>query len=466
MIILTWRFAYKGHPMPAPSLIVQTTYAELLERCAVAAFSDAFPEDGTFISKTINDRRYWYFQVSTKQGREQRYVGPETPELIARIEQHKQARNDEKERRALVSTLVRSFGLTAPIPIIGQIISALAKAGIFRLRSVLVGTVAYQSYSAMLGVKLPGALLQTSDVDIAQFKSVSIAMGDKTPPMPEVLKQVDKTFREVPNLSNDHSTRYIAKGGLQVEFLTPNQGPDTDRAQALPALQTDAQPLRFLDFLIHEPAPAVILHGSGIHVYVPRPERYAVHKLILAHRRTAAVGKREKDLKQSAALLELLTARQPDELRQAWEEAYGRGPKWKRLLLQGMAHLESRARDLTLQVLGRTRDIVPGMDLRFGDARVRYDLERDVVTFVGEALAHVVDCAVSREALEDYFGAGNRGPDARLEAFLRNRSKIEALLRTKFLSWKVEAPEAVLLKTADVEELGFKPIKADGANIL
>src|SRR5450631_975384 len=110
--------------MPAPSLVIQTTYAELLERCAATAFSDAFPEDGTFISKTIRARRYWYFQVPTKDGREQRYVGPETPELLDRIAQHKQARDDEKERRALVSTLVRSFGLTAPIPKIGEIISA------------------------------------------------------------------------------------------------------------------------------------------------------------------------------------------------------------------------------------------------------------------------------------------------------------------------------------------------------
>jgi hypothetical protein len=209
-------------------------------------------------------------------------VGPETPELLERIADHKQARNDEKERRALVSTLVRSFGLTAPIPIIGELISALAHAGIFRLRSVLVGTVAYQSYPAILGVKLPHALLQTSDVDIAQFKNVSIAVGDKTPPMLEVLKRVEKTFREVPNLSSNRTTSYVAKGGLQVEFLTPNEGPDTDEPQALPALQTDAQPLRFLDFLIYEPVPAVILHGSGSRVHVPRPERYAVHKLILA----------------------------------------------------------------------------------------------------------------------------------------------------------------------------------------
>ena len=101
--------------MPAPSLVVQTTYAELVQRCQETAFRDAFPEDGTFISKTIKDKRYWYFQQSSNEGRVQRYVGPETPELLEQISNHKQARDDERERRALVSTLVRAYALPRPI---------------------------------------------------------------------------------------------------------------------------------------------------------------------------------------------------------------------------------------------------------------------------------------------------------------------------------------------------------------
>src|SRR5882757_6630067 len=168
--------------MSAPTLVIQTTYAELLERCVAASFRDAFSEDGSFTSKTVKGRRYWYFQAQTGKGRSQRYVGPETPKLLERIERHKEIRDDERERRSLVSTLVRSFRLSRPIPEIGQIIAALAKAGVFRLQGVLVGTVAYQAYPAMLGVKLPTAILQTGDVDIAQFKYISIAIEDRTPP--------------------------------------------------------------------------------------------------------------------------------------------------------------------------------------------------------------------------------------------------------------------------------------------
>src|SRR5580704_19291382 len=370
--------------MPAPMLVVQTTYAELLERCAAASFSDAFPEDGTFISKTIKGRRYWYFQVRTEEGRTQRYVGPDSPALLERIATHKQARDDDRERRALVSTLVRSFGLHAPLAPIGEVVSTLAQAGIFRLRSVLVGTVAYQSYPAMLGVRVPGALLQTSDVDIAQFTNASVSVDDHTRPMLEVLKEADGSFKEIPGVSHhERATSYMAKGALRVDFLTPNEGPETDHPQNLPALQTDAQPLRFLDFLIHEPEHAAILHGSGIYVTVPAPERYAVHKLIVTTRRTTGVAKRDKDLHQAEALIEALIDKRPDALKQVWEEAYGRGKTWRASLLLGMSRLTPATRDLLLQILGRARELIPEMNLTFRNPPVRYDSRRDVVQFVG-----------------------------------------------------------------------------------
>lgn len=319
----------KDSRMSAPALIMQTTYAELLDRSRSTAFQDAFQEDGSFVPKTIKGRRYWYFQKKSNGGREQKYVGPETPELLKQIAQHKQTRDDERERRALVSTLVRSFGLPRPIKEIGDTVEALAKAGVFRLRGVLVGTVAYQAYSPMLGVRLPHAILQTGDVDIAQFQNISVAVGEQIPPVLDLLKNVDETFRPVPHIHEKNVTSYVAKGGLRVDFLTPNEGKDTDIPQPLRAFQTDAEPLRFLDFLIYDPEFAVLLHDAGIYVLVPSPQRFAIHKLIVSRRRQQGAAKQDKDVQQSAALLDVLSEKRPYELKSAWEEACGRGPTWQ-----------------------------------------------------------------------------------------------------------------------------------------
>jgi len=436
---------------------MQTTYAELVQRCATTAFSDAFPDDGAFVSKVIKHKRYWYFQQSSNDGRAQKYVGLETPELLEQISNHKQARNDERERRALVATLVRAYGLPRPISEFGNIIAALAKAGVFRLHGVLVGSGAYPTYSAMLGARLPVSIQQTGDVDIAQFEHISVAVGDNTPPVLDVLKEVDKTFRPVPHVHSERNvTSYRAKGGLGVDFLTPNQGPDTDVPQRLPAFQTDAEPLRFLDYLIREPEPAVVLHDAGVYVLVPAPERYAVHKLIVSRRRRAGEAKQQKDILQSAALLDLLAQKRSYELKTVWKEAYKRGKTWRQLLGEGLSQLPSASRDLTLKAVDEPRSITSGLNLTFNNAAPIYDHSRGIVTFRGEALGAPVSCAISREALDDNFcTAGTSGGtnEERMETFRKNRSAIERIVRQKYLFWPVDEIETVMIKTEDVPKL-------------
>ncbi|MCC8935604.1 hypothetical protein H8A99_03610 [Bradyrhizobium sp. Arg68] len=62
------------------------------------------------------------------------------------------------------------FQLSSPQPRIGDVIAALAKAGVFRLRGMLIGTIAHQTYAAMLSARRSAGSRQTTDVDIAQFK--------------------------------------------------------------------------------------------------------------------------------------------------------------------------------------------------------------------------------------------------------------------------------------------------------
>jgi hypothetical protein len=160
-----------------------------------------------------------------------------------------------------------------------------------------------------------------------------------------VLRGVDPRFRAIPHHSHSGRSVSFTNERVRLDFLTPNRGPDTETPAKVTALGVDAQPLRFLDFLIRSPEPAVVLHGPGVPVCVPSPERYAVHKLIVARRRPLGAAKSDKDLRQAAMLIDVLAEKRPFELRVAWDEAAGRGRKWAKLLDEGLALLDPRIRD-------------------------------------------------------------------------------------------------------------------------
>lgn len=340
-------------------LVYRTLYAELVQRSFDASFDAAFPVTGNFLKIPVDGRQYWYFH-DTHADTKRRYVGPVADEEITRrVGDFQRVKDDFRGRRKLVSTLTREAGLAATERVTGDVVEALEKAGVFRLRGVLVGTVAFQTYSAHLGIRLPGAVMQTADADFAQFHSIATAVDDTMPPIVEVLQHIDPTFRPIPHMADGRqSTQYINGSNYKVEFLTPNRSSDdyTDKPAVMPSLGgTAAQPLRFLDFLIHEPVRTVMLHKAGIPVLVPAPERYAVHKFIVAGRRLTdanGLGKREKDIHQARLLFEALaTTRQQALLADAFAEGWNRGPHWRAAILTGMNFLRQNQRKQVDDVL-------------------------------------------------------------------------------------------------------------------
>ena len=336
-----------------------TLFAELAERVSDAGLIEGLPPGGTFELRSVNARDYWYHRAYNRAtGKDTvRYVGPATVALTARIERHRSLKPDVRGRRQLVSTLKRA-GFPAPDTFTGEIVAAMARAGVFRLRACLVGTIAYQCYAAVLGVRLPATAMRTEDVDIAQFHGIAVGIGEAAEPLLEALKEVDPSFAPVPSLKSPMLSSALRNArGYRVEFLTPHQGAEErgDDLVPLPSLPgLGAQPLRFLDFLLYGEVPTVVLHGPGIAVNVPAPERYAVHKLIVATRRTGSGRlKAAKDAAQAGSLIEaLVETRQGDLLRDAWDDAWSRGPHWRQALTRGRDRLAAATAALLAQSLG------------------------------------------------------------------------------------------------------------------
>lgn len=251
----------------------------------------------------------------------------------------------------MVSTLTREGGMVAPDRMSGDDIEALASGGLFRLRGILIGTIAFQTYAGVLSVRLPGHSIK----DGRRGRRA----GFRCQPRSRRQHAADPTIAAVgrPDLSacptSIRTSRLLElsnKNSYKVEFLTNRSSDDyMDQPARMPALGgASADPLRFLEFLIRDPVRTVVLHKSGIPVTVPDPSRYAVHKLIVASRRHndgQSAVKRDKDIRQAGILFEaILQTRRSSDLALVYNEAWQRGDAWRAGIRAGAAMLPDEGR--------------------------------------------------------------------------------------------------------------------------
>jgi hypothetical protein len=313
----------------------QAAYHDL---CRVLMDDAASEVIGTPQKLMRNGRGYWYDLHRVGTSVRNRYLGEDGPEMAERMAKHRDlaetAKARAEERTRLVRTL-RAEGLASLDRTTGSLLVGMERAGVFRLGGTLIGTQAFKLYEGELAVRMGETdLTQTGDIDIAQFEHLSLALGDKVEEnLAETFKALD--FDPIPGIRTTSVWRWRQTTSTAlVEFLTPSFRAEED-IRPLPALGVAAQSLHFLNYLIAEPIKAAALYRSGVLVQIPRPEAYAIHKLIVANRRTGPDQlKSRKDRAQAALLIEALAEDRPDELREAHEDALSRGPQWR-------AHIEA-----------------------------------------------------------------------------------------------------------------------------
>ncbi|MBX3188098.1 MAG: hypothetical protein KF819_13835 [Labilithrix sp.] len=333
-------------PLP---ITIQTAYAELLEQLlAIETRRSIGAAPGTFVTKAIKGRTYYYFQFSAPGGKSnQAYVGPRTKALDALVRRFETERDALREDRAPVIALtaaLRAGGAAVTDASSARVLAALAESGVFKLGGVLVGTHAFVVIGNMLGVRWTAASARTEDVDIAASSVLEVAVPELTADVPKVIESLDMGFLPVPGFSpKAPSTSFKVRGrGLRLDLVTPARG-SSSAPVPVPRLKAAAAPVRFLEYVLEEPQPGAIVDGGGILVSVPQPARFAVHKLLVAQDRSAAFQtKAEKDVVQAALVFEALAETRPGDVEGAWRDAASRGASWKRALAKGRALLERR----------------------------------------------------------------------------------------------------------------------------
>ena len=341
--------------MPAQRLpdTVQTLYAELLDLTQRAEAERAAHDlpPGTLVSKTIKGTRYWYLQLSHGAGKHQRYLGRETPALrdwMGRVaEARSELAEDEPVRARLCAMLARGGATRASRPVL-QVLGLLAEIGVFRRGGVLVGTHAFQVYGNVLGYRFEDQALRTQDIDIGQDLEIAVALRDEPPlEVEQRLLGAGLGFLPVPGLDPRlPATSFKVRGReLRVDFLAPAHSLHETSPVRIPGLGVSAQPLPFLDYLIAETIPAVVVGGSGVLIQAPTPARFAFHKLWTAHQRPAALAVRaRKDRRQAEALLQVLADDRPGDLQLAWEALQGRR-KPRRVVEGELARLDEEMKE-------------------------------------------------------------------------------------------------------------------------
>lgn len=316
--------------MTEVSLTLQTLYQDLLQ-----AHLDHPPEEimGTPHKRDTGGKSFWYATARTGGAHRQYFIGPDDKRTRARIKRWSDAKSDAAAFRALASqkaAALRAARMPALDVTTGKVLRALALAGAFRLGAVLVGTHAFRLYDLELGTRLSSkAAAITADLDLASFEKLSVSIEDHAEPdIPVVLGALG--LKPVGSLDRGKPTRWrLPKSDFVVDFLAPSFD-EKEGPQRLEALGLWAQGLHFLNFLIRDPIPAVALYREGVLVQIPSPERFAVHKLIVAARRRGpGQAKAAKDIAQARALIGALAESQPNTLSHIFEEARNEGPKWE-----------------------------------------------------------------------------------------------------------------------------------------
>ena len=312
------------------SRTAQVGYQDLLRLHLDETASDII---GSIEERSRNGRRYLYDRFRLGAEMKSRYLGEDTPDLRARIERAQEIKAKSKERQAAMSRLarlLRAEGLMRMDRETGSMLMAFARAGVFRLGGTIVGTAAYGLYQGELGVRFAtDDMAQTGDMDFASFQRLSVALDDVVEERPgDILKAL--MFDPVPGIHDRQVWRWRqSRGEAAVEFLTPAFGQES--IKPLPALGVSAQALNYLNYLIAEPIQAIALYRSGVLVQIPRPERFAIHKLIVANRRRGGTDqpKARKDRGQAAFLISVLADDRPDDLAEAYADALSCGPRWR-----------------------------------------------------------------------------------------------------------------------------------------
>ncbi len=320
-------------------------YSQLLQQSAIPAPSG---NGLSFIKKKVKGHIYWYLQVNIGNRQTQRYIGPESPETQDKIEFEKRlwfdAQADIKKRKQLVAML-QAGGVWFVSHNEARVFELMERLGFFLVGGVLLGTYAFNLYQNLLNVRWPIRTANTTNEMDKKLTVHYLKMGisNQEVNLKEAVFHSGYGFFEVRTFKTKETLttyRFLAQE-IQVEILIHQTEANSKEPVYLKSLNTFATPVKYLDFLLDEIQPAVMVARSGIRVNVPSPGRYALYQLVVSQQESDAALplKANNAFEQAEQLLSLLIEKKTDTLLSAFNAAKARKDNFYSQMLRGIQHL-------------------------------------------------------------------------------------------------------------------------------
>ena len=203
-----------------------------------------------------------------------------------------------------------------------EVLKRFEKAGILK-HVVLIGSWCIYFYKYYFKHKDYSTYIRTKDIDFLI-------------PLPYKLDKEINVFALIEDLGflegYKSSKGYIKleHPDLTIEFLVPERGRGHNKPYSIPQLAINAQPLRFLDFLIDN---TVSINANNLHIKVPHPAAYALHKFIIFKRRRK-IDKRDRDIEGALRVFrELLRHKQYSAINRIFKKMH---LKWQKKVIANL----------------------------------------------------------------------------------------------------------------------------------
>ncbi len=299
-------------------LLLQTAYSEL-KRLAGEQQLVLVGTPGSISEREVKGSRFLYRQYYDALGEKSAdYIGPASDsDAIARATLLRERITLATEISSTARLLFRE-GYVRADDRVCAILAALANQGLFRAGALVIGSYAYAACLNDAGIR--AASFATEDIDVARDRALDVTL-DEGATFETVLASSKVPLFAIPTLDRKQpSTSYTTRGRdrLRVDLVVPTHE-QTSKVLPVRELRTHAMGLPHLRYLVAETIEGLVIgrHGA-VPVRIPRPERLALHKMLVSQLRTATSDKRTKDVEQASVLVAMLAEQSPSALGEAF----------------------------------------------------------------------------------------------------------------------------------------------------